>query len=543
MRFLLAGIMLFMLIFPISADSPFFEASVQPPPIPVAIVSSVKKANRILEKCRQKNKLPEIPPASDAVFLRRSYLTAAGRIPSLEETKAFLDSTDPDKRAKLIDALLDSPDHADLIAMRFADMLRIKSEFPINLWPNAVQAFHHQLRSDIFNNRSYAEMAFDMLTASGSNFRIPYANFFRGSGDRTPAGLAKITALTFMGLRTEKLPAEKRKAFEAFFSQIRYKNSSEWKEEFVFTAPEQCRLKAWLPGAGSFTIDSPKEDPRRVLARALTAGDHPYFSRAFVNRAWSWFFGKGFIDPADDISPEPGSGTRFFRSLGLDSPPESEVQPELLDFLTEEFRRSNYNMRRLFRLIMNCQAFHASSVVPPEIRSKTEKYFLSYPVRRLEAELLSDSLGVLTGNYGRYTSVIPEPFTFLPSGTRATQIADGSISSAMLELFGRPSRDSGKISERNNRITAAQRLYLLNSNLVYRQISAVGWKTAKKCKWDLKRKGIPSIYLAVLSRRPTPLEIKWIMDYQRALPKKQRGQVWPDLFWVLVNSKEFLYHH
>ena len=113
----------------------------------------------------------------------------------------------------------------------------------------------------------------------------------------------------------------------------------------------------------------------------------------------------------------------------------------------------------------------------------------------------------------------------------------------MLDLFGRPSRDSGKISERNNRITAAQRLYLLNSNIVYRQISTLGWQTAKRCKWQLERRGIAEIYLRVLSRYPTPLEKKWVMDYQRGLPKKQRGNVWSDLFWVLVNSKEFLYYH
>ncbi|MBO4633139.1 MAG: DUF1553 domain-containing protein [Lentisphaeria bacterium] len=542
MRTMLSGIILLLSV-SIRADSPFTDVSDRKPPVPGDIAPVVEKADRILEARRKKFRFPVIGRASDAVFLRRSYLTAAGRIPTLEETKTFLGSTDPAKRAKLIDSLLESPDHADLIAMRFADMLRIKSEFPVNLWPNAVQAFHYQLRLDIFRNRPYSEMAFEMLTASGSNFRVPYANFFRGSGDRTPAGLAKITALTFMGVRTEKLPEERRRAFEAFFSRIRYKSSSEWKEEFVFTSPEECRLKAWLPGAGSFTIDSPGEDPRRVLAQALIADRNPYFARAFVNRAWSWFFGKGLIDPVDDISPEAGFGTLVLRRMGLDSAPESEVLPELLDLLTEEFRRSNYNMRHLFRLIMNSGAFHAASVVPPEIRQQTEKYFLSYPVRRLEAELLSDSLGVLTGNYGRYTSVIPEPFTFLPSGTRAVQIADGSISSAMLELFGRPSRDSGKISERNNRITGAQRLYLLNSNVVYRRLSALGWKTAKSCKWDLKRKGITTIYQMVLSRHPVPLEKKWIMDYQRALPQKQRGHVWPDLFWVLVNSKEFLYHH
>ena len=522
------------------ASEPYIAMDQQRPFVPQELTEITDRMDRIRENCRGRHEVQEIPLASDSVFLRRAYLTAVGRIPTLAETRNFLKDRSEDKRSRLIDHLLASGDHADLIAMRFADLLRIKSEFPVNLWPNAVQAFHEKLRTDILNNRPYSEMAYEMLTASGSNFRVPYANFFRGSGDRSPAGLAKITALTFMGLRVEKLPEDKRKAFEAFFSRIRFKSTSEWKEELVFTDPEKAKLKAWLPGCGYFTISAPDEEPCLVLAQALVSDDNPYFARAMVNRAWSWFFGKGLIDPADDITPERGLWKRFTAGIGLGSIPANE---ELLELLTEEFRRSKYDLRHLFRLIMNSQAFQAVSITLEAGTDITEKYFLTYPVRRLEAEILSDSLGVLTGNFGRYTSVIPEPFTFLPPGTKAVQISDGSISSAMLDLFGRPSRDSGKISERNNRITGAQRLYLLNSSIVYRQISNLGWQIGRRCKWQLQRRGIDEIYLRILSRYPTPEEKKKVMDYQRALPKKMGSRVWPDLCWVLVNSKEFLYCH
>ena len=529
-----------LLILRLPAASPFIDTSEQEITVPQELADITDKMNRIQEDCRNQLELPEIQRTSDPVFLRRVYLTAAGRIPTLAETQAFLQDKSPDKRAKLIDKLLASGDHADLIAMRFADMLRIKSEFPVNLWPNAVQAFHEKIRTDILNNRPYSEMAYEMLTSSGSNFRVPYANFFRGSGDRSPAGLAKITALTFMGLRVEKLPEDKRKAFEAFFSRIRFKSTSEWKEELVFTAPEKARLKAWLPGCGSFTINAPDEEPCLVLAGALVSDDNPYFARAMVNRIWSWVFGKGLIDPADDITPEPSSWNRFLSGIGLESVPPRE---KMLELLTDEFRRSKYDMRHLFRVILNSGAFNAASIAPEGDNEIAEQYFLTYPVRRLEAEIISDSIGVLTGNYGRYTSVIPEPFTFLPPGTKAIQISDGSISSVRLDLFGRPSRDSGKISERNNHITGAQRLYLLNSNTIYWQISNLGRQISRRTKWQLERRGIAEIYLRILSRPPTRQEKKWVMDYQRALPKKMRGNVWADLCWVLVNSKEFLYYH
>lgn len=512
-------------------------------PEPAAMSAETKTVNRILHERGRELKLPAIPKVSDAVFLRRACLNAAGRLPTRAETLAFLNDPSPDKRLRLIDRLLDSEAHADLIAMRFADMLRIKSEFPVNLWPNAVQAFHQKLRTDILNNRPYSEMVFEMLTASGSNFRVPYANFFRGTGSRTPEGLAEITARTFMGLQFRKLPPDEQKKFAAFFSRIRFKSTFEWKEEIVYTDPEPVRLKACLPGSGNFTIDAPQTEPRQVLAKALVSEDNPYFARAFVNRAWSWFFGKGLIDPADDITPEPDFWTHAFRELGLNAPSEREVQPELLQFLTDEFRRSNYNMRYLFRLIMTSDAYLAASTVPAAIRQTSEKYFLSYPVRRLEAELIVDALGDLSGQYSAYTSVIPEPFTFLPKGTRAVQLADGSISSGTLEMFGRPARDSGAIAERNNRISDSQRLFLLNSSLIYRQLNSLGMKIARECKWDLRRKGIEYIYLTVLSRRPTPEEVRQIMAYHDALPKKQRGRVWSELVWVLANSKEFLYHH
>ncbi|OQA80871.1 MAG: hypothetical protein BWY31_03910 [Lentisphaerae bacterium ADurb.Bin242] len=486
--------------------------------------------------------LPKIPRASDAVFIRRAFLTATGRLPKAGEVREFLKDEAPDKRAKLIDRLLDSPEHADMMTMRFADMLRIKSEFPINLWPNAVQAYCQKLRTDIYHDRPYSEIAREMLTASGSNFRVPYANFFRAAADRTPEGLAKVTALTFLGLRTEKLPEKERKEFAAFFSRIRYKQTTEWKEEIVYTDPAEAVVEAFLPGGGRYTIRSPENDPRRVFADALLAEDNPYFARAFVNRAWCWFFGRGLIDPADDITPEPGSWTQFKRWLGWSLPPENEVNPELLEHLTEEFRKSNYSMRRLFRVILNSAAFQASSLAAPEQRAAAEKYFAVYPVRRMESEVISDALGTLTGYFGSYSSVIPEPFTFLPPGTRAVQIEDGSMSSAMLDLFGRPPRDSGQFSERNSQINGSQRLFLLNSGALYERLNRTGGRIARENRWNLKPCA-DAVYLTVLSRYPTSEEVEALRKYQDSLPKKDRGRIWPDLLWVLVNSKEFLYYH
>lgn len=534
--FLLGTLLLFGQI---SAEEPFEQ------PLQKEVTAKnlkLSEEDSILHEQWAKLNLPKVPSASDAVFIRRAYLTATGRLPSAGAVREFLKDKAPDKRAKLIDRLLNSSEYADMMTMRFADMLRIKSEFPINLWPNAVQAYSGKLRTDIYNDRPYSEMVREMLTASGSNFRVPYANFFRASADRTPEGLAKVTALTFMGLRTEKLPENDRKEFAAFFSRIQYKKTEEWKEEIVYTDPAEAEVTASMPGGASFTIRSPETDPRQVFADLLLAEDNPYFARAFVNRAWFWFFGRGLIDPADDITPEPGFWTRFQRGFGWDRPPENEVNPELLEYLTDDFRKSGYSMRKLFRKIMNSAAFQASSLVVPEKREEAEKYFAAYPVRRMESEVISDALGSLTGFYGNFSSVIPEPFTFLPPDTRAVQIEDGSISSATLDLFGRPPRDSGQLSERNSGISDSQRLFLMNSGALYDRLNRTASRIARENKGQLKPCA-DAIYLMVLSRYPTAKEREALQKYLDRLPKNERGRIWSDLIWVLVNSKEFLYYH
>lgn len=452
----------------------------------------------------------------DAVFLRRVYLTAAGRIPSIAEARAFLSDPNPRKRTELIDRLLESEEFADLLAMRLADLLRIKSEFPINLWPNAVQAWHRKLRSDLLADRSWREMLEEMLTASGSNFRVPAANFFRASPDRTPKGLAAVTAQTVLGLRLEKLPGEQQELFAAFFSRIRYKSTTEWKEEIVYTDPAPAVFRAALPGGEVQTIRSPETDPRRILADELLKEDSG-FAEAAVNRVWCWIFGRGIFPDPDDLP----SGARHAR----------------LEELTRQFRESGYRFRALYRVILNSDPFQLPAGSPEQ-----EAAFTAYPVHRLEAELLIDALAVATGGYDRYMSVIPEPFTFLPARTRAVTIADGSISSGVLDSFGRPPRDSGKFSERRNSITESQRLYLMNSGTLHQRLSRLPGMLFRKRKLN-DRQRMDLLYLRILSRYPTEKERGTILAYRNSLPPKQRWNVWRDLAWALVNSREFLYYH
>lgn len=462
---------------------------------------------------------------TDAVFLRRVYLDVIGTVPEPAAAREFLKDERPDKRARLIEDLLARDEFADYWAMKWCDLLRVKSEFPINLWPNAVQAYHRWIRDAIRSNLPYDEFVRALLTSSGSNFRVPPVNFYRAVQNRDPAGLAQAVALTFMGTRLEQWPADQRAQMAAFFSQVAYKKTAEWKEEIVFRDPApHGPLQAVFPDGT--VIEIPAEtDPREIFAAWLLAPDNPWFARGAVNRVWAWLLGRGIIHEPDDIRP--------------DNP---AVFPELLAWLEDELRAANYDLKHVYRLILNSSVYQQSSV-PRAPLEDAWVWFACYPVRQLDAEVLCDALCWLGGSGESYSSMIPEPFTYVPRYQRTIALADGSITSPFLEMFGRPARDTGLDSERNSQPSDKQRLHLLNSTDIQRKIE--NSPRLDRLMKESRRNPemlIRGIYLGVLSRYPTAEEVATAQGYAEdsgAAPK----QVAADLVWALVNSKEFLYRH
>ena len=505
---------------------------------PAPLDEQVKKLDAIMEKCWSKHGLTPAPAVDDAGFFRRLSFRVRGKLPKLGELEAFLADEDPDKRAKLIAKWLDSTDFATLMAMRYADMFRIKSEFPINLWPNAVQCYHRYFYLLTLEDRSWKTVTKELLTSSGSNFRIPPANFFRANADRTPKGLAAGTALALMGFRTATLPADAQERFAAFFSRIRFKSTMEWKEEIVYNDPAPAVLKCATPDGETFTVDTARKDPRQVFADWLTDDGNPFFARAYVNRAWYWMFGSGIANPADDLPLPKGFWQKL---LGSEPRPNDPADEKLMAFLEDFFRENGYSTKKLFRLILRSRAWQSGWRPVSGTFAENEKYFAVYPVRRLESELLCDALSSLTGSYERFFSVIPEPFTFIPRGTPSVALADGSMSTGTLDKFGRPSRDSGKLSERNSTPTGAQRLHLMNSGILFRQITQLPGRTFRgNLSWDRQ---LTIAYYSVLCRAPRKEEHDAARKYFDKLPGNQRWRFWQELYWALVNTTEFSCHH
>jgi len=474
----------------------------------------------------KKLSIPAANLSSDAVFLRRVYLDVTGTLPTGQHAAGFLADHDPARRGALIDRLLASEEYADYQAMKWSDLLRVKAEFPINLWPVAAEAYHHWIRDSIRQNVPYDRFAGALLTESGSNFRVPPVNFYRAMQNHEPQGIAQTVALTFMGARAEKWPKERLAGMAAFFSKVRFKETGEWKEEIVYFDPA---LRPAGAGAAIFPDGTPArlapgQDPREVFAQWLTAPGNPWFARAIVNRVWSWLLGRGIIHEPDDIRD--------------DNPPENA---ELLGYLERELTSSHYDLKHIYRLILNSTTYQLSSI-PPANHPDAAMHFAAYPLRRLDAEVLADALCQVTGTTETYSSSIPEPYTFMPDDQRSISLPDGSISSSFLELFGRPPRDTGLESERNNRTNDAQRLHMLNSSHVQRKIQQGPKLAALMRDFRTPQELVRQVYLTILSRYPTDEEWKAVAAHAQSGAARGQAAI-VDLESALVNSAEFEFRH
>jgi Protein of unknown function (DUF1553)/Protein of unknown function (DUF1549) len=520
-----------------------------------------RPAGRIDEIVFAKLKALGIQPTlcSDAVFVRRAYLDLTGRLPSADDARAFIQSADKNKRIALIDRLLDRPEHVDYWAMKWSDILRVKAEFPVKIWPNAAQAYYRWIWESIAQNKPYNQFARELLTYSGSNFRAGPVNFYRAIQNRTPEGIATAVGLSFLGTRVHLWPEDRRAGMAVFFSQVGYKPSSEWKEEIVFwdplksttvpgsTAPgvddvtksvtatnqipqalarplaENGPLAAIFPDGTKTTIPADR-DPREVFADWLIRPENPWFARNIVNRTWAWVMGRGIIHEPDDVRDN--------------NPPSN---PELLAYLEKELVSSGYNLRSLKRLIFTSTTYQFSSI-PRHNGPEARANFASYLLRRVEAEVLIDALNDITGSSDLYTSAVPEPFTYIPNDMTAVALADGSITSSFLTLFGRSARATGMEGERVNELASTQWLHMLNSATLQTKLQSGPKLAAMLGAGGSTRDIAERLYLTILSRLPTDADVKAAEEYAKT-GATQGPDVWLDLAWALINSPEFLLRH
>lgn len=465
---------------------------------------------------------------SDGVFLRRAFLDLTGTLPTYRETLAFLSDPSPDKRSALIDSLLERPEFPEYWGMKWADILRVKSEFPVNLWPNAARAYDAWLRECVRRNVPWDQMATALLTASGSNFRDPAVNFYRSAGSRSPEDIARITGLVFLGVRTEKWPESRRAQLADFFRMTGFKSTGEWKEEIVYhrgidlsiPPPETLTFPD-----GTTTHPAAGQDPRAIFTKWLLLSRNSPFAANAANRVWYWIFGRGIVQEPDDFRP--------------DNPPSN---PELLAWLAREYASSGYDFKHLCRVILNSNTYQLSCL-PATKQPGAAEQFAYYAPRRVEAEVLIDAINQITGSREEYSSITPEPYTFLTGDIRAIAIPDGSITSTFLDTFGRPPRDTGLLTERPDRTTSSQRLHLLNSSHILEKIAKSGNLRALIGGSRDTGEAVNRLYLTILCRYPTESERAIAKSHLGEEAGKTNREGYEDLAWALVNSPEFSFHH
>ena len=315
----------------------------------------------------------------------------------------------------------------------------------------------------------------------------------------------------------------------AWFGRINYKSTLEWKEEIVYLDfkanlrdPRTRQVVApRVPGSEPIKV-GPEEDPRGRFADWLTAPDNPWFAANIANRIWYWLLGTGIVNEPDDLRPT--------------NPP---TNPQLLAWLEKELVDHHYDLRHIYRLILNSRTYQLASE-PNQWNAADTAHFSHYTARRLSAEQMFDAVSGFTETSEQFRSIIPEPYSNWPSDTRATQISDGNTECAFLDLFGRPPRDTPYEEERDNGLTLRQTLYFLNSEQLEGKLS-----NSPRLKRLLTQKDpdlVDELYLAALSRFPTEDERKRVLEYLSS-KKATRAQAVQDIAWAVLNAKEFLFNH
>jgi len=467
-------------------------------------------------------------PADDAMFLRRVYLDTIGTLPTAAEARQFLTSTDPDRRAKLIDALLERPEYADYWALKWADIL---SADQLKITPQGTYALTRWLRRQFAENRPYDEFVREILTVQGSVLRESPAGFYKALGK--PDIVSRSFSQLFLGVRIECAechhhPSEKwgqddYYGLAGFFTGVTTKKLPNGAEAVVSRGGvdlKNPRTDTVIPARalGAAPADFSDTTDRRVaLARWLTAPDNPFFARTISNRLWAHYFGRGLVDPVDDIRDT--------------NPPTNEP---LMQALIQHMRDVRYDLKAFTRTLLNSQVYQLSSE-PNDSNRDDEQNFSHAYYKALPAEVLLDAVSQATG--------IPEKFNGWPEGYRAIQVWDNRMPSYFFRIFGRPVRATVCECERSNEPSIAQALHLLNSPEIMAKVQArqgVARKLTESAMSD--RELVDELYLGTLARFPTDVERELMLGAFAELAGDRKAAV-EDVLWTLLNTKEFLYNH
>lgn len=464
---------------------------------------------------------------SDEEFIRRATIDIAGLLPTEEEFVAFMADPAADKRAKLVNTLLDRKEFSEIWAMKWSELLMVKTTNQVST--KSMYLYSSWLTDQIANNVPLNEMVTELLGASGGTFKNPAANYYQIERDTLKT--AENVAQVFMGIRTQcaqchnhpfdRWTMDDYYSFAAFFSQIGRKTGEDYREQIIFNSGggevrHKVDNRVMKPKfLGGEEPDLTGVDRRVSMAKWLTSAENPYFSTSVANRVWAHFFGSGIVEPIDDIR--------------VSNPPSN---PQLFSTLGEKLVEYNYDFKQLVRDICNSETYQRSTV-RNDSNEKDTRNFAFANVRRIPAESLLDCTTQVTET--------KDKFPGLPLGSRAVQVADGGTSTYFLTTFGRAKRETVCSCEVSQDPSLSQALHMLNGETAGGKISQGGLVKRLLDGGKTPEQVIESIYIRCLSRRPVGDETQRLMAVVTESANPQAGL--EDVFWAVLNSREFLFNH
>ena len=513
----------------------FTVTSPLPGAVPSLVYEKLPRNNFIDEHIWAKLKSLGITPSQpvdDAKFMRRAYIDIIGRLPTIEEARAFLSDEAKDKRARLVDVLLARPEYADHWANKWADLLRPN---PYRVGIKAVFNYDNWIRQSFRDNKPYDQFVTELVTAKGSTWDNGATVLYRDR--RSPDEITTLVSQLFLGVRLEcakchQHPFEKWSqhdfySFAAYFAKTKHKGTGlsppiSGGEEVVYAAHagdvEHPITGEKLDPAPLFG-EAPKiegsDDPREALAAWMTSKDNDYFAMVAVNRVWADLMGRPLVDPVDD--------------LRITNPPTNEP---LLRALAQHYREVKFDQKKLIRTIVLSQAYSLSSI-PTDRNVADTRYHSRHYRTRLRAEVLLDSVSDITG--------VRDSFEAMPPGARATQLWTHRSDSLTLDTFGRPDPNQDPPCERLEDPTVTQALHLMMSPQLHGKVhSDRSWAAKLAASKATPGAIVEQLYLAVFSRYPTQCE-KGVLAGVFGQEGASRRQVTEDILWSMVNSPEFYF--
>jgi hypothetical protein len=475
----------------------------------------------------QKLRLTASERCSDEDFLRRTTIDITGLLPTEEEAANFLANPSDSKRSAWIDTLLDRKEFSEIWAMKWADLLMIKSKNEVSY--KAAFLYNNWLTNKIASNTPIDQIVRELITATGGTFQNPATNFYQVEQDRLK--LSENAAQVFMGIRTQcaqchnhpfdRWTMDDYYGFAAFFSQVGRKVGEDYRQQLIFNSGGGD-VKHPVGGVvvppkylGGDVPNVAGKDRREALAEWLTSPDNPFFAKSIANRVWAHYTGVGIVHPVDD-----------FRAS---NPPSN---PELLDAIAKKLVETKFDVKQLVRDICNSETYQRS-VTPNEENQLDERNYAKATVRRIPSESLLDCISQATQT--------KDKFRGLPKGARAVQIADGATSNYFLTSFGRSQRTTVCADEASTDPSLSQALHLINGRTTSGKIEEGGmikqWKEQGLNREAIVRK----IYSRCLTREPTDSEIEGLTKLIAESANEDQGL--QDAFWTVLNSREFIFNH